>query len=143
MKVAIVLAVLVSTVFSTDQLFGHQEEPSHERLLVKFGPLCSGNPTNQKRGCDVKWGCGNYGARRTHGPHKGLDIQCNDGATVYAPFDVKLNGKAAPNAEGVPRDDLPHPPISVTDITYIVWMMKCSVTLQYEDVIIIRIIIYY
>ncbi|XP_048087385.1 leukocyte cell derived chemotaxin 2, tandem duplicate 1 isoform X2 [Alosa alosa] len=96
MKVAIVLAVLVSTVLSTDQLFGHQEGPSHERSLVKFGPLCSGNPTNQKRGCDKNWGCGDYGAKRTHGPHKGLDIQCNDGATVYAPFDVKLNGKAAP-----------------------------------------------
>lgn len=24
--------------------------------------------------------------------HKGLDIVCNDGAVVYAPFDVKLNG---------------------------------------------------
>ena len=33
---------------------------------------------------------------RTHGTHKGLDIVCNDGATVYAPFDVKLNGKAFP-----------------------------------------------
>uniref|UniRef100_UPI003AAA9FBB leukocyte cell-derived chemotaxin-2-like n=1 Tax=Centroberyx gerrardi TaxID=166262 RepID=UPI003AAA9FBB len=25
--------------------------------------------------------------------HKGLDIVCSDGATVYAPFDVTLNGK--------------------------------------------------
>lgn len=24
--------------------------------------------------------------------HKGLDIVCNDGAVVYAPFDVTLNG---------------------------------------------------
>lgn len=31
-----------------------------------------------------------------HGPHEGLDIVCADGATVYAPFDVTLNGKAAP-----------------------------------------------
>lgn len=25
--------------------------------------------------------------------HKGLDIVCNDGAVVYAPFDVTLNGR--------------------------------------------------
>ncbi|XP_052470438.1 leukocyte cell-derived chemotaxin-2-like [Carassius gibelio] len=62
---------------------------------VKFGPLCSGNPSNSKRGCD-KEGCGYYGASRKHGPHEGLDIVCADGATVYAPFDVTLNGKAAP-----------------------------------------------
>ncbi len=30
------------------------------------------------------------------GPHKGLDIVCADGATVYAPFDVKLDRKAVP-----------------------------------------------
>lgn len=30
---------------------------------------------------------------RTDHVHKGIDIVCNDGATVYAPFDVKLNGK--------------------------------------------------
>ncbi|XP_062380452.1 leukocyte cell derived chemotaxin 2, tandem duplicate 1 [Sardina pilchardus] len=101
MKVAIVLAVLVSTVVSTDQLFGHQEKLRHERSLVKFGALCSGNPTNQKRGCDVK-GCGNYGAKRGSRTHKGLDIVCNDGATVYAPFDVQLNGKAVPY--GSPSD---------------------------------------
>uniref|UniRef100_A0AAY4CAR3 Leukocyte cell-derived chemotaxin-2 n=1 Tax=Denticeps clupeoides TaxID=299321 RepID=A0AAY4CAR3_9TELE len=32
----------------------------------------------------------------THGKHKGLDIVCADGSTIYAPFDVKLNGKAVP-----------------------------------------------
>ncbi|KAK7137929.1 hypothetical protein R3I94_013541 [Phoxinus phoxinus] len=63
---------------------------------VTFGPLCSGNASNRKRGCDTKYGCGNYGASRTNGKHMGLDILCADGATVYAPFDVKLNGKAVP-----------------------------------------------
>uniref|UniRef100_A0A8C1HVY3 Si:ch211-132p1.4 n=1 Tax=Cyprinus carpio carpio TaxID=630221 RepID=A0A8C1HVY3_CYPCA len=65
---------------------------------VKFGPLCSGNSSNRKRGCDKKYGCGNYGASRDGGKrrHAGLDIVCADGATVYAPFDVKLNGKAVP-----------------------------------------------
>ncbi|TRY89049.1 hypothetical protein DNTS_022166 [Danionella cerebrum] len=32
---------------------------------VKFGSLCSGNPSNTKRGCDRKYGCGNYGASRS------------------------------------------------------------------------------
>ncbi|XP_066505689.1 leukocyte cell derived chemotaxin 2, tandem duplicate 1 [Hoplias malabaricus] len=65
---------------------------------VKFGALCSDNPGNTKRGCDGKYGCGNYGARRDGGKrkHLGLDIVCRDGATVFAPFDVKINGKAAP-----------------------------------------------
>ncbi|XP_078145321.1 leukocyte cell-derived chemotaxin-2-like [Centroberyx gerrardi] len=59
---------------------------------VRFGPLCSGNPTNQRRTRD-SWGEGRYGARRGSRLHKGLDIVCSDGATVYAPFDVTLNGK--------------------------------------------------
>ena len=65
---------------------------------VKFGALCSGNSSNRKRGCDTKYGCGDYGASRDGGKrkHEGLDIVCADGATVYAPFDVKLNGKAVP-----------------------------------------------
>ncbi|KAL6479740.1 hypothetical protein MHYP_G00107730 [Metynnis hypsauchen] len=72
-----------------------------EAEQVKFGPLCSGNPGNTKRGCDPKWGCGNYGASRkrkdgTTYKHMGLDIVCADGATVYAPFDVTLKGKAVP-----------------------------------------------
>uniref|UniRef100_A0A8C1E9I1 Si:ch211-132p1.4 n=1 Tax=Cyprinus carpio carpio TaxID=630221 RepID=A0A8C1E9I1_CYPCA len=67
-------------------------------MKLKFGPLCSGNSSNRKRGCDKKYGCGNYGASRDGGKrrHAGLDIVCADGATVYAPFDVKLNGKAVP-----------------------------------------------
>ncbi|XP_063046607.1 leukocyte cell-derived chemotaxin-2-like [Engraulis encrasicolus] len=95
MKVAIILAVLVAAVLCEDHLSGHQEERSQDLSLVKFGPLCSGNPTNRKRGCD-RHGCGAYGAKRTHGTHKGLDIVCGDGAVVYAPFDVTLNGMAAP-----------------------------------------------
>ncbi|ROL51839.1 Leukocyte cell-derived chemotaxin-2 [Anabarilius grahami] len=65
-------------------------------LAVKFGTLCRGNPSNRKRGCDTKYGCGNYGASRGNRKHMGLDIVCADGDTVVAPFDVKLNGKAAP-----------------------------------------------
>ncbi|CAB1325515.1 unnamed protein product [Coregonus sp. 'balchen'] len=60
--------------------------------MVKFGQLCSGNSSNRRRTGD-RWGQGQYGARRGDRVHQGLDIVCNDGATVYAPFDVKLNGK--------------------------------------------------
>ncbi|XP_026136428.1 leukocyte cell-derived chemotaxin-2-like [Carassius auratus] len=65
---------------------------------VKLGPLCNGNSKNRIRGCDGKYGCGYYGASRDGGKrkHQGVDIVCADGATVYAPFNVKLNGKAAP-----------------------------------------------
>lgn len=59
-----------------------------------FGQLCSGNPTNSRRGRDA-WGNGAYGARRDGGrrQHKGLDIVCQDNSVVYAPFDVTLNGR--------------------------------------------------
>ncbi|XP_039520400.1 leukocyte cell-derived chemotaxin-2-like [Pimephales promelas] len=61
-----------------------------------FGRLCSSNPSNRKRGCDNRYGCGHYGARRGNRKHLGLDILCADGDTVYAPFDVKLNGISRP-----------------------------------------------
>ncbi|KAK2891077.1 hypothetical protein Q8A67_013720 [Cirrhinus molitorella] len=78
-------------------------------LICKFDPLCRG-----KRGCDTKYGCENYGASCDGGKrkHEGLDIVCADGATVYAPFDVKLRDKAAPykknNAinDGINREGL-------------------------------------
>ncbi|XP_034050155.1 leukocyte cell-derived chemotaxin-2-like isoform X4 [Thalassophryne amazonica] len=59
---------------------------------VRFGQLCSGNPNNSRRTSD-KWGAGHYNARRGNRLHKGLDIRCNDGSTVYAPFDVTLKGR--------------------------------------------------
>ncbi|CAI5657896.1 unnamed protein product [Oreochromis niloticus] len=59
---------------------------------VKFGQLCSGNPSNSRRTSD-RWGQGQYGAGRGTRLHQGLDIKCSDGAAVYAPFDVTLNGK--------------------------------------------------
>ncbi|KAK4814800.1 hypothetical protein QYF61_027245 [Mycteria americana] len=55
--------------------------------------VCSGNPTNEIRGCD-KYGCGYYGAPRRNGKgkHTGVDVICADGATVYAPFSGELSG---------------------------------------------------
>ncbi|KAI4902678.1 hypothetical protein NFI96_013333, partial [Prochilodus magdalenae] len=71
---------------------------------VKFGALCSGNPGNNRRGCDRKYGCGNYGASRDNGrrTHWGLDIVCKDGATVFAPFDVQVKGKSIPYKKNNP-----------------------------------------
>ncbi|XP_051505619.1 leukocyte cell-derived chemotaxin-2-like [Myxocyprinus asiaticus] len=65
---------------------------------------CMGNPKNKIRGCD-RHGCGHYGARRKGGKHLGLDIECKDGATVKAPFDVTLNGKAIPYNNKSPIDN--------------------------------------
>ncbi|XP_035265601.1 leukocyte cell-derived chemotaxin 2 like [Anguilla anguilla] len=101
MKTTILLTALVSAALSAeyDQSSEYPDSLSAESELVKFGALCSGNPNNRKRGCDGKgYGCGNYGASRAGGKrkHLGLDIVCADGATVYAPFDVRLGGRAAP-----------------------------------------------
>ncbi|KFO69912.1 Myeloid protein 1, partial [Cuculus canorus] len=59
----------------------------------RWAVVCSGNPTNEIRGCD-RYGCGYYGAPRQNGKgkHKGVDVICADGATVYAPFSGKLSG---------------------------------------------------
>ncbi|XP_059191869.1 myeloid protein 1-like isoform X3 [Centropristis striata] len=53
--------------------------------------LCEGNPLNSRRTND-SWGDGIYGAPRGTREHNGLDIECNDGSVVYAPFDVTVNG---------------------------------------------------
>ncbi|XP_058477769.1 leukocyte cell derived chemotaxin 2, tandem duplicate 1 [Solea solea] len=59
---------------------------------VRFGQLCSGNPNNGRRTSD-SWGHGHFGAKRGTREHKGLDIACEDGSVVYAPFDVTLEGR--------------------------------------------------
>uniref|UniRef100_A0A3Q2TBC9 Leukocyte cell derived chemotaxin 2, tandem duplicate 1 n=1 Tax=Fundulus heteroclitus TaxID=8078 RepID=A0A3Q2TBC9_FUNHE len=59
---------------------------------VKFGQLCTGNPENRRRTSDL-YGQGHYGASRGGRLHKGLDVVCSDGSTVYAPFNVTLHGK--------------------------------------------------
>ncbi|KAI7801828.1 leukocyte cell-derived chemotaxin-2-like [Triplophysa rosa] len=76
---------------------------------VKFGSLCSSNLNNNVRG-DDHYGRGNFGAPRkgkdgAKRKHKGLDIVCDDGSTIYAPFDVKLNGKSAPYGNNNAIDD--------------------------------------
>ncbi|XP_029981587.1 leukocyte cell-derived chemotaxin-2-like [Sphaeramia orbicularis] len=56
---------------------------------LTFGQLCSSYPTNTPRTSDIH-GQGHFGARRTYGSHEGIDITCNDGDTVYAPFDLTV-----------------------------------------------------
>ncbi|NXC14128.1 MIM1 protein, partial [Corythaeola cristata] len=79
-----------------------RSDPTHLLTLVvppfphqdtRWATLCSGNPTNEIRGCD-KYGCGYYGAPRHNGKgkHTGVDVICADGATVYAPFTGELSG---------------------------------------------------
>uniref|UniRef100_A0A3Q2XJQ4 Leukocyte cell-derived chemotaxin-2-like n=1 Tax=Hippocampus comes TaxID=109280 RepID=A0A3Q2XJQ4_HIPCM len=57
---------------------------------VTFGQLCQGNPFNTQRTSDI-FGQGHYGAPRSGRPHQGLDITCEDGSEVYAPFDLTIN----------------------------------------------------
>ncbi|XP_010899518.2 leukocyte cell-derived chemotaxin-2-like [Esox lucius] len=65
----------------------------------KFGQLCANNQNNRIRGSD-KFGQGHYGAPRTGGrKHSGVDVMCSDGATVYAPFDVTIQGKSFPYSD--------------------------------------------
>ncbi|NXG18985.1 MIM1 protein, partial [Grallaria varia] len=84
----VALVSLVSTVFAK-QLDAHPPQQQHRH----WAPICSGNPTNQIRGCD-RYGCGAFGADRHSGKekHAGVDVICRDGATVYAPFSGQLSG---------------------------------------------------
>ncbi|KAM9783387.1 leukocyte cell derived chemotaxin 2, tandem duplicate 1 [Syngnathus typhle] len=56
---------------------------------VTFGQLCQGNPNNNPRLSDPL-GAGHYGAPRGSRTHQGLDIICNDGSEIYAPFDLTI-----------------------------------------------------
>ena len=52
-----------------------------------------------RRGCDGG-GCGNYGASRDNGTrkHEGLDILCEVGGKVFAPFDTIVQREVKPYA---------------------------------------------
>ncbi|MGX1930203.1 hypothetical protein [Flagellimonas sp. 2504JD4-2] len=39
--------------------------------------------------CDA-WGCGHFGANRSHGKHKGMDFKIVPDGAVYAPFPCKV-----------------------------------------------------
>ncbi|NXK25450.1 MIM1 protein, partial [Arenaria interpres] len=67
--------------------------PFPQQQETHWATVCSGNPTNEIRGCD-RYGCGYYGAPRRNGKgkHAAVDVICSDGATVYAPFSGELSG---------------------------------------------------
>ncbi|XP_075297738.1 leukocyte cell-derived chemotaxin-2-like [Opisthocomus hoazin] len=91
----VALVTLVSTVFA-NQLDAHlplQQQQGH------WAQICSGNPTNKIRGCD-RYGCGHFGAGRGSRKHKGVDVVCQDGSVVYAPFTGKIDKQARPYGNG-------------------------------------------
>ncbi|CAM4599589.1 unnamed protein product [Caretta caretta] len=86
-KMLIVRTVIVATLISSV-------------VAGPWGQICAGNPSNKVRGCDIK-GCGNYGAPRksrdgTIRRHLGVDVVCNDGSTVYAPFSGTIERQVIP-----------------------------------------------
>ncbi|XP_014383337.1 leukocyte cell-derived chemotaxin-2-like [Alligator sinensis] len=64
-----------------------------------WGQVCDGNPGNNKRTCD-RHGCGHYGAPRGKGVHRGVDVLCQDGSTVRAPFSGRIDRRANPYGNG-------------------------------------------
>ncbi|XP_078061641.1 leukocyte cell-derived chemotaxin-2-like [Mustelus asterias] len=68
---------------------------STQVMSGEWGQLCSGNPSNIVRGTD-QYGSGAYGAPRGRRTHKGVDVICSDGWTVYAPFSGRLVRRANP-----------------------------------------------
>ncbi|XP_071770672.1 leukocyte cell-derived chemotaxin-2-like [Centroberyx gerrardi] len=71
---------------------------------LQFGQICSGNPTNSIRGWDTK-GAGHYGAPRGAKTHKGVDVECEDGSTVYAPADLTITRRSRPYGNSVAIDN--------------------------------------
>ncbi|XP_056143098.1 leukocyte cell-derived chemotaxin-2-like [Lampris incognitus] len=65
---------------------------------VRFGQICQGNPRNRVRGED-SFGHGHFHSHGHGHQHTGVDIECNDGATVFAPFDVTIQRRV--DVEGV------------------------------------------
>uniref|UniRef100_A0A8C8SIS6 M23ase beta-sheet core domain-containing protein n=1 Tax=Pelusios castaneus TaxID=367368 RepID=A0A8C8SIS6_9SAUR len=66
----------------------------------QWGQICAGNPSNKIRGCDG-YGCGHYGAPRkskdgSRRQHKGVDVVCSDGSTVFAPFSGTIERQVIP-----------------------------------------------
>jgi len=57
-------------------------DPDHRPCLYQ---LCSSNAKNEIRGCD-KHGCGHFGAPRDSATNDGIDIICQPGSDVFAPF---------------------------------------------------------
>jgi murein DD-endopeptidase MepM/ murein hydrolase activator NlpD len=68
------------------------------------------------RGCDPK-GCGHFGASRTHGKHRGVDIVAKVGENIFSPITGKVTRYPIPYA-----DDARYSGIEITNSTYTVKM---------------------
>ncbi|XP_008140263.1 leukocyte cell-derived chemotaxin-2 [Eptesicus fuscus] len=64
-------------------------------LAEPWANLCAGKSSNEIRTCDIH-GCGHYSASRNHRFHRGVDVLCSDGSTVYAPFSGTIVRQAKP-----------------------------------------------
>ncbi|XP_074924256.1 leukocyte cell-derived chemotaxin-2-like isoform X2 [Chelonoidis abingdonii] len=70
----------------------------------RWAQICDGNPLNSIRGCD-KYGCGYYGAPRNGGKHLAVDVKCQDGSGVYAPFSGLIVRRIKPFGNNNAIDD--------------------------------------
>ncbi|NXN90829.1 LECT2 protein, partial [Rhinopomastus cyanomelas] len=70
----------------------------------EWAKICSGQSENRIRGCDSE-GCGGYGTSRGGKKNRGVDVVCDDGAVVYAPFTGKIKKQVRPFGNGNAIDD--------------------------------------
>uniref|UniRef100_A0A452INE6 Leukocyte cell derived chemotaxin 2 n=1 Tax=Gopherus agassizii TaxID=38772 RepID=A0A452INE6_9SAUR len=70
----------------------------------RWAQICDGNPLNSIRGCD-KYGCGYYGAARNGRKHLAVDVKCQDGSGVYAPFSGLIVRRIKPFGNNNAIDD--------------------------------------
>ncbi|XP_009975003.2 leukocyte cell-derived chemotaxin-2-like [Tyto alba] len=66
---------------------------------AQWAKICSSQPANKIRGCDSQ-GCGGYNDPRGGRKHRGVDVVCEDGSVVYAPFTGKIDKQARPYGNG-------------------------------------------
>ena len=92
-------------------------------LLMKSKAFAKPTATGIIRGCDAS-GCGNFGAKRTHGAHQGEDYTVKPGETVFSPISGKVTRFPFPYG-----DDLRYTGIEIKndDYTVKIFYMKASV----------------
>ncbi|NXS63371.1 LECT2 protein, partial [Brachypteracias leptosomus] len=71
---------------------------SFPAAAAQWAKICSGQPANTIRGCDSR-GCGGYNSRGGR-KHRGVDVVCEDGSEVYAPFTGRIDSQARPHGNG-------------------------------------------
>ncbi|KAM4819550.1 leukocyte cell-derived chemotaxin-2 [Thomomys bottae] len=64
-------------------------------LAGQWATMCAGKSSNEVRTCDSH-GCGAYSAQRSQRSHRGVDVLCSSGSTVYAPFTGMIMGQEKP-----------------------------------------------